>query len=333
MANPFSVDVPNPLQALMAFDQSYDAGRKRQSELQMQAARMEAGRVFSSGGDPRSALAKLLSVGDVQGANALATFGNNQRDFSFRQQEAQRAQMNADRGYNLQARALDKKFETVVDQVEQRRAAAAKLGFEPSKPGYESFVLTGKMPREDQQPLTATDKKAIIEADEGVLAAETAIEGLKKAKEISPGAFAGPLAAERGYGMSLFGNEAGSKTVELENLITSNALTQLKSIFGGMPTEGERKILLEVQGSVKLPDEARQKIYDRAIVAANKRLEFNRQRAASMRGGTFYKPPGAPQRRGTDLQMNQQGISKEQYDALPPGTPYTAPDGSQRVKQ
>jgi hypothetical protein len=39
----------------------------------------------------------------------------------------------------------------------------------------------------------------------------------------------------------------------------------------------------------------RQKIYDRAIAAMEKRQEFNRQRADALRGGTYYKPPkGAP---------------------------------------
>lgn len=259
--------------------------------------------------DMNTAAQRLVASGDIQGATTLAnlassqaSLSNNQRDFAFRQAEAERAQRNADRSYGLQQsqyglqeRALSMKGDGIEGQVEQRKRAAIAQGIEPTSPAFQSYVLTGKMPREDQQPLTATDKKAIIEADEGVMSGEVAIEGLKKAKELSPRAYSGPGADIRGYGSSLFGSESGGATVELNNLITTNALTQLKSIFGGMPTEGERKILLEVQGSVNLPDSARQKIYDRAIIAANKRLEFNRQRAAAMRGGTFYKPQGQPQ--------------------------------------
>lgn len=176
--------------------------------------------------------------------------------------------------------------------MDTRAALAEKHGLKPGSPQYQSFVLTGKMPREDQQPLSATDKKAIMEADEGVLAAQTAIDALRQAKELSKKAYAGPTAGIRGYGTSLLGSEGGVATTELTNLVMTNALGQLKAIFGAAPTEGERKILLEIQGSVNQPDEVRQKIYDRAMQLAEMRLKFNKQRSDELRGGTFYKPPG-----------------------------------------
>lgn len=261
---------------------------------QMQRAREQTLAELGTGGDLNQAARRLMAIGDTQGAMSLANLGNNERDYQFRLQEARRAQSNADRSYGLQERALTQKTEGIEDQVAQRRRVAASQGIDPSSPAYQSYVLTGKMPREDQTPLTATDKKAILEADEAVAATESAIQGLQRAKELSPKAMTGPMADVRGYGASLFGNESGEATVELNNVITTNALTQLKAIFGGMPTEGERKILLEVQGSVNLPDKARQAIYDRAIQAANRRLAFNKQRAEAMRGGTYYKPQGQP---------------------------------------
>lgn len=245
---------------------------------------------LGTGSDLNQAARRLMAIGDTQGAMSLANLGNNERDYQFRVQESRRAQSNADRSYGLQERALTQKTEGIEDQVAQRRRVAASQGIDPSSPAYQSYVLTGKMPREDQTPLTATDKKAILEADEAVASTESAIQGLKRAKELSPKAYTGPMADVRGYGASLFGGDAGEATVELNNVITTNALTQLKAIFGSMPTEGERKILLEVQGSVNLPDKARQAIYDRAIEAANRRLAFNKQRADAMRGGTYYKP-------------------------------------------
>lgn len=190
--------------------------------------------------------------------------------------------------------------------VEGRKRAAARAGLDPSSPAYQSFILTGKMPREDQAPLTATDKKAILEADEGVLAAETAIENLRKAKELSPKAYAGPFAGQRGYAGSLVGLEGASETVDMDNLIKTNALSQLKSIFGAAPTEGERAILLEIQGSSSLGDKERQKVYDRAIQMAEKRLELNRQRAEELRGGSFYKP----KKEGDPLAEAKAAISK-----------------------
>ncbi len=219
-------------------------------------------------------------------------------------------------------------------QVEQRKTQAIANGLDPSSPGFQSYVLTGKMPREDAQPLTATDKKAILEADEGVMAAKAAVDSLGRAKQLSMQAFAGPLASQRGYAASFLGNssdlgKAGIATSELDNEITSNALTQLKAIFGGAPTEGERKILLDIQGASRLPNDVRQKIYDRAQQMAQVRLKFNEQRASEMRGGQFYKPQGSMTRAPV---AQSQGITQDQYAALPSGSTFTAPDGTQRVK-
>lgn len=217
----------------------------------------------------------------------------------------------------------------VQAQFDQRKTAAAQAGLTPDHPAYQGFLLTGKMPREDAQPLTATDKKAILEADDGVLAAQTAIDSLNKAKQLSPKAFgfkgAGNIAAVG----ALLGNETSIATAELDNTVTSNALSQLKAIFGGAPTEGERKILLDIQGASSQPDAVRQRIYDRAIQMAQNRLRFNEQRAADMRGGQFYKPQGSMNR--APVQQTQ-GITQEQYNALPSGSVFTAPDGTQRVK-
>lgn len=181
--------------------------------------------------------------------------------------------------------------------IEQRKAAATAQGLDPSSPGYQSYVLTGKMPREDAQPLTATDKKAILEADEKVQSGRQTVDNLNKAKVLSKQAFAGPYAGPIGYGASFLGEtsdtgKAGIATEDLKNLVTSNALQQLKTIFGGNPTEGERGILLDIQGSVSKSDAVRQKIFDRAIEAANKRLKFEQQRADELRGGQFYKAQG-----------------------------------------
>lgn len=206
---------------------------------------------------------------------------------------------------------------TPEEETEGRKRAAAAAGLKPGDAGYQGFILTGKMPREDMGPLTATDKKAILEADEGVLAANTAIEALGKAKELSPRALGGWGAGGKAAVANnlpdwlvpdRFASPAqGQATAELENVVTSQALAQLKSIFGAAPTEGERKILLEIQGSVGQPDNVRQQIYDRGIAMAKKRLEFNQQRADELRGGSFYRSQG------------RQGQGQSRTDGTPGG--------------
>lgn len=219
----------------------------------------------------------------------------------------------------------------ITDETEERRKVAEANGMKPDDPRYQNFVLTGKMPREDAQPLTATDKKAILEADEGVLAANTAISALRAAKELSPRALAGWGAGAKA---SVANNlpdwfvpdglvaspEKAEATAELENVVTSQALAQLKSIFGSAPTEGERKILMEIQGSIGQPDNVRQKIYDRGIAMAERRLGFNQQRADELRERNFFKPGAGASAGSRKSPPVTQGAAGREFDRTQPAS-------------
>lgn len=174
--------------------------------------------------------------------------------------------------------------------TQKRRQQLIDAGLDPNDQRHKVFIASGKMPREDQSPLTATDKKAILEADEMVMTTQGVIQNLNDAVALSKKAYTGPTAGIRGYVGSIVGDEAGKATEDLNNLITQNALSQLKATFGSAPTEGERKILLEIQGSVNKAPAVREAIYKRAAALAENRLKFYRERADRMRGQTYYKP-------------------------------------------
>lgn len=180
----------------------------------------------------------------------------------------------------------------VATNAAERAALAAQYGMSPDDPRFQSFILTGKFPREDAQPLTATDKKAILEADEMVSAAQGAIPLIDRAMELNSKAYAGPFAGTRGYLGSFVGAEGANETVELDNVITEQALSQMKAIFGGNPTEGERAILLEIAGASSMPPDVRQKVFERAKAAVERRLNLYSTRASELRGGDFYKAGG-----------------------------------------
>lgn len=201
------------------------------------------------------------------------------------------------------------KKSTAEDETVARERAAARAGLKPGDPGYQGYILTGKMPREDMGPLTATDKKAILEADDMVMVNRSAIDTLKQAKALSAQAYQGTAASIRGTIAGNLGSEAGKATMEYDNLVTTNALGQLKSIFGAAPTEGERKILLDIQGSANLPHDVRVKILDRGIAMAERRLAFNEQRAAELRGGDYYKSPDKRSQGSASPQQQRQAVS------------------------
>lgn len=148
--------------------------------------------------------------------------------------------------------------------------------------------------KKNEQPLSSSDRKAIIEADESVSNNEAAIESIAQAKELSKKSYDNPIMSTLARFGQYVGDETSRNTMNLQNLTQSQALAQLKAIFGGAPTEGERKILLDIQGSANQPDAVRQEIYKRAEAAAKRRLDFARQQAAQMRGGTYFKPGQGP---------------------------------------
>ena len=90
----------------------------------------------------------------------------------------------------------------------------------------------------------------------------------------------------------LTSNQRAQDTLLLHNKVISQAVDQLKATFGGNPSEGERKILLDLAGSLNSPDSVRQKIYDDAIEYAQKRIEKNKRQAEGIRAGTYYTPGG-----------------------------------------
>ncbi len=151
--------------------------------------------------------------------------------------------------------------------------------------------------------MTATDKKAILEGDEAVLTNRAVIDALtagRSPQQADKFRLGCELRATLGNNLpdimvpdALSSPKSSEATANFENLVLGQALGQLKSIFGAAPTEGERKILVELQASVNKPPAVRAEILARAKVLANARLQFNEQRAAQLRGGTYYKPGGS----------------------------------------
>lgn len=179
-------------------------------------------------------------------------------------------------------------------QAGQRQQIATQQGLDMADPNVRGWIATGSATTFTPKP-TASEETAIAKADDAVVANRNIMQTMTEAKQLSKKAASGMGAYTRGYvGQFLPGQfgEGGKETMDLHNLITTNAVEQLKSIFGGNPSEGERKILLEVQGSVDQSDEVRQRIYDRAMAAAQNRIAINQQRAQQLRAGTYYKPGG-----------------------------------------
>lgn len=171
----------------------------------------------------------------------------------------------------------------------QRERIADQQGLPAGSPERRQFVLTGELPKGERQ--TSTDKKEILEGVQTAQTGQAAISLLNQAKTLSGQAYSGLLAKQRGMIQdATIGGQGAQATVELDQIVTSQALEQLKATFGGAPTEGERKILLQIQGAANLSRPTREAIYDRAIKLAQVRVEYEKAKAEAIRDGSIYKP-------------------------------------------
>jgi len=143
--------------------------------------------------------------------------------------------------------------------------------------------------------LSSSAQKELFEADEMVQASKNALGMLGEAKALNRTAYSGFGAKPRAIVASNLGlgGQGADDTVNLDNLMTGQALESLKATFGGMPTEGERKILLDIQASADKTPSQRAAILDRAEAAAKRRISFNENKAKSLREGTYFTE-GAP---------------------------------------
>lgn len=220
------------------------------------------------------------------------------------------------------------------------------LEFEPGGPADPQVVERNQRLR--RPPMTAVDKKAVMEADDLVMAGENAVSALDRALELNSTAMSGPLAGTRGYVGSTMGDylpdgsglgtgmadkAAGVATEEFQNVVMQQVLENLKATFGGMPTEGERKVLIDVQGSVNKAPEVREAILKRAKLIAEKRIQFNRSRAAELRGGTFYNEQGGVEDITAGPAEEQLATDFEAWEQVPEGALVEDESGNRFRKQ
>jgi hypothetical protein len=142
--------------------------------------------------------------------------------------------------------------------------------------------------------LSKDERDRIYSARDKISASSESIAALQEARRLSDVAYDGPLAGVRATGASAFPGkfepEGTQETIEFDLLLKQQILPQLKEIFGASPTEGERKILLELQGSSSLSKPVRNKMIDRAIEAAQRRMALRQQEVDDILQGTYFMP-------------------------------------------
>lgn len=143
--------------------------------------------------------------------------------------------------------------------------------------------------------LSGSEQKLLIASEDILASADDTLGKLRRVMELNPKALEGSLTGFRKQVGSLFSSDdpAYVATEELDNTLSSMALSMLKSTFPGSVTEGERKALMALQGSSSLPRAPRERIYRNAFAAAQTVAARARERIQKTQSG-FYSERTSP---------------------------------------
>ena len=138
--------------------------------------------------------------------------------------------------------------------------------------------------------LTPTELKMKVEAEDLVANGQQALDDLKQAYKLNENSFEGGW-LDKAQRFAL--EAAGSKdpkvvnTRVMENLLGAQGLAKLRATFGGNPTEGERAILLELEGIGAKSKEERAEIMKRAYTVMKERVTREQRRLKDIGSGAY----------------------------------------------
>ena len=138
--------------------------------------------------------------------------------------------------------------------------------------------------------LTPPELKLKEETEDTIAAAASALTALDKALKLNPQTFTGSLgdmAQKYALGVVDPSHPKVKATEEQENLLANQALSSLKTLVGGNPTEGERKVIMDLQGIASKSLPVREGIIKGAIQATQNRLARNQKRLADIQSGAY----------------------------------------------
>jgi hypothetical protein len=136
-------------------------------------------------------------------------------------------------------------------------------------------------------PAEVTMKK---EAEDFIASSKQSLLDLKQAYALNPNSLAGGWLEK---GQQFLSEAAGSKdpvivnTRIINNLLGSQGLAKLKATFGGAPTEGERAILMELEGIGSKTREERAAIIKRTYKVLQDRMAREQARLDQITSGAY----------------------------------------------
>ena len=132
--------------------------------------------------------------------------------------------------------------------------------------------------------------KLKTETEDVLAQGDQALSDLKKAYALNPNTFDTSL-GDKAQRLLLENTQSDHPKVvatrEMENLLSKSAVGKLRASFGGNPTEGERKILLDLEGIGAKSVKERNEIILNAFAALKTSKERHAKRLADINAGKY----------------------------------------------
>lgn len=230
-------------------------------------------------------------------------------------------QYSSDNSYNASVYGTDSRAKTADEQTAvnwykaQTGAVVAQQNAETNrikanKTGVGGVDANGKPVA---RKLEANERTKLFELQEQIDADIGVGESLKRLDALSDLSYSGAGASFRGTAMSRIpgggNNERANATVLSENITIELALKQLKSTFGAAPTEGERKILMDLQASVDKSPVQKKQIIAAAMRAVAERVRYRKKQQEAIRTGSYAMPKGSSSSSAKPKAKNNAGAS------------------------
>lgn len=252
---------------------------------------------------------------------------NNQYTVDAGERNSERSlrgtQYSSDNSYNASVYGTDSRAKTADEQTAvnwykaQTGAVVAQQNAETNRiKANKAEAVAGGVDANGKpvaRKLEANERTKLFELQEQIDADIGVGESLKRLNALSDLSYSGAGASFRGTAMSRIpgggNNERANATVLSENITIELALKQLKSTFGAAPTEGERKILMDLQASVDKSPVQKKQIIAAAMRAVAERVRYRKKQQEAIRTGSYAMPKGSSSSSAKPKAQNNAGAS------------------------
>ena len=220
-------------------------------------------------------------------------------------------QYSSDNSYNASVYGADSRAKTADEQTAVNWYKAKTGAAVAQQNANTAAIKAQPVVNSNGQPvrkLNTTEQKKLFEIQDQQNADKSVIQTLDKMMKLVDNSYSGVAASGRAKGMSNIGlgGERADNTVLYDNLATSQALAQLKATFGAAPTEGERKILMDIQASASKTPMQKKQIIAQAFRAVQARQAYREKLANGIRTGQYMIPTEQSTSKPTGKTQNKQ---------------------------